>query len=173
MTRSANRDQRTAANSISIRSPRRRGQLLALGSEEYIGADHERICSQLDQGCKDRIEIAIGARLQNMELQPQGAGRRLHGSQIARNARIGGVDEQSNDGRRGYQFAQQLQPLRPYLHVQRRYSREVAAGSVQAGNKSNLDRVARYRKDDRNGVAALAATAVGVPPPDTITAPCR
>ena len=35
-------------------------------------------CSQLDQSCEDRIEIAFAARVQDMELQPEGAGRRLH-----------------------------------------------------------------------------------------------
>jgi hypothetical protein len=58
---------------------------------------------------------------------------------------------------------QQLQPLRPYLHVQRRYAREVAARSVQAGDKSNLDRVDRYREDDGNRRSRRpSASAAGV-----------
>ena len=34
--------------------------------------------SQLDQGREDRFEIAFGACMQDMELQPERAGRRLH-----------------------------------------------------------------------------------------------
>src|SRR5438552_9779623 len=51
------------------------------------------------------------------------------------------IDQQSNDGRCGYQFAQQFQPLRPHLYVQVRYAGQVAAGPVEAGDKPNLDRV--------------------------------
>ena len=47
---------------------RQHGKLLASSIEERIGADHERARPQLDQGCKDRIEIAIGTRKQDMEL---------------------------------------------------------------------------------------------------------
>ena len=53
------------------------GELLAPADEECIGADHEPAGPQLGQGCKDRIEVAFGAGMQDMELQPEGAGRRL------------------------------------------------------------------------------------------------
>jgi hypothetical protein len=46
---------------------------------------------------------------------------------------------------------QQLEPLRPYLYIQAGYSRQVAAGSVQASDKSNLDRVDRHPENDWNG----------------------
>src|SRR6266478_870004 len=51
---------------------------------------------------------------------------------------------------RGDQLMQQLQPLRPYLHVQSGYPRNVAARSVQASDKSNRYRIDRYAEDDRN-----------------------
>ena len=50
------------------------GELLATAGEKYIGADHECACPQLGRGCKDRIEIAVAARVQDMELQPEGVG---------------------------------------------------------------------------------------------------
>src|SRR5215472_2943870 len=62
---------------------RQYGELFASGREECTGADDERAWSELGQGCKDRIKIALGARRQDMELQPQAAGRRL---QVARKA---------------------------------------------------------------------------------------
>ena len=57
---------------------RQRGELFAPAGEEWIGANHEPACPQLDQLCEDRIEVTFGAGIQDMELQPEGAGRRLH-----------------------------------------------------------------------------------------------
>ena len=131
---------------------RQRGKLLAPGIEEYIGADHERACSQLDQGLQTpyRNRCSVLA-CRTWSLQPERVRCRLHGSRKGSAIRTGRVDEHGNDGRCGYQLAQQLQPLRPYLYVQIGYARQVAAGPVQAGDKPNLDRVDRYREDDRNG----------------------
>ena len=53
------------------------GKLLAPADEERIGADHQPARAQLDKLCKDRIEVALGAGIQDMELQPEGAGGRL------------------------------------------------------------------------------------------------
>jgi hypothetical protein len=63
---------------------------------------------------------------------------------------IGRVDEQANDGRRGDQLVKQLQPFRPYLHVQGDQARDVAARPVETGDQSDLDWVGRHREDDRN-----------------------
>jgi hypothetical protein len=52
-------------------------QLFGLGIEEYIAANHQCANSLLGQGCKDRLEVAFGAYMQDMELHPEGAGRRL------------------------------------------------------------------------------------------------
>ena len=89
--------------------------------------------------------------MQDMELQPKGVGRRLQAAQklLGKNG-TGRIDEHANDGCRWYQFVQQLQPLRPHLDVQIGHAREVAARPVQAGDKSNLHRVDRYREHDRN-----------------------
>jgi hypothetical protein len=46
------------------------GELFAPGIEECIAADHERAGSQLDQGCEDRIEIALGAAARGCGLPP-------------------------------------------------------------------------------------------------------
>src|SRR5262249_17248777 len=48
------------------------GELAGSGDKERVGAaDHERGCSQLHQGCEHRIEVAFGARMKHMELQPR------------------------------------------------------------------------------------------------------
>ena len=73
-------------------------ELFSPHGEEQIDGDHERACPQLDQSCKSRIEVAFGAGVQNMELQPEGAGRSLH---VARGGlgkrRIGRIDKQRHD----------------------------------------------------------------------------
>jgi hypothetical protein len=45
--------------------------LFAPGSEETIGADHERTCSQFDQGCERGVDLAFAACMEDMELQPE------------------------------------------------------------------------------------------------------
>jgi hypothetical protein len=72
-----------------------------------------RAHSQSDQSCKNLIEIALGTGMQDVELKPEGTGRRL---QVFNSGfgevRTRWVDEERNDGRRGNQFVQQFQPLR-------------------------------------------------------------
>src|SRR5262245_536749 len=53
------------------------GEPLAPGREELMGADHESTCPHLDQRCKGRIEVALGASLQDMKLKRESAGRDL------------------------------------------------------------------------------------------------
>ncbi len=64
---------------------------------------------------------------------------------------IGRVDEQRNDGGRGDQLVQQLQPLRRQLRVQQAHAGEIAARPVQAGDKAELDRIEAHDEHDRNG----------------------
>src|SRR5262249_60182998 len=91
-------------------SDRQCGELLALGNEESIGADHEPACPQLEQGCEDRIEVALGARVQDMTLQPEGARRRLQLSRQGLGTRIGWIDEDRNGGCRLGQILQRFPP---------------------------------------------------------------
>jgi hypothetical protein len=93
-------------------------ELFAPAEEEWIGADHERAGPQMDQGCEHRIEVAFGAGVKEMELQPESAGRRLQVYRLGHGSRIGRVDQERDDGRRGDHLMQQLQPLRSYLVIQ-------------------------------------------------------
>ena len=130
---------------------RQGGELSAPAIEEGIGADHETAGSLLDQGCECRFELALAACPQHKDLQPEGAGRRLQVSSIGLGEnRIGRVDEERNDGFAGQQVMQQLKLLLRYHAGQCGDAREVAARSVQAGDKSNLDRVGAGHEDDRN-----------------------
>ena len=46
----------------------KRGELFAAGGEKRMGADDEPACSQSDQVCEHRIEVALSAGVQDMEL---------------------------------------------------------------------------------------------------------
>jgi len=49
------------------------GELFAVVGEECVSADHKCAYPQLHQGCKDRIEVAFGLRMQDMDLQSESA----------------------------------------------------------------------------------------------------
>jgi hypothetical protein len=44
-------------------------------TEECVATNHEPARSQLDQLCKDYIEVTVGAGIQYMELQPEPTSR--------------------------------------------------------------------------------------------------
>src|ERR1700732_1545916 len=126
-----------------------RDDLIAAATPVRIVSDQERVGSLLYKGCKGCVDVAFGAGAPNVELQPEGTGRRLQVSRLGLGKGIGRVDEQSYCGRRWDQLAQQFQPLRPKLHVQRGHTRKVATRPVQAGDKSSCHRVGRRHEDDR------------------------
>jgi hypothetical protein len=98
---------------------------------------------QLHQFCEDLIEIALGAGVEDMELQTEGVGCRLQVScRCLGISGIGRIDEDRHDGHRGKKLVQQFQPLRRYHHVQLGYARDVAARSVKAGDESKSNWVA-------------------------------
>jgi hypothetical protein len=106
----------------------------------------------MDQLREDSIEVTFGAGSQNMELQPECAGRRLHVLRGGLGKRgIGWIDEQGHDARRGDQLVQQLQPLRRCLHVRLGHARDIAARPAKAGDETEPDWVAARFEDDRNG----------------------
>jgi hypothetical protein len=46
---------------------RQRGELFAMTNEKWAAGDHKTICSELDQLCKDSIEVTFIAGIQDME----------------------------------------------------------------------------------------------------------
>ena len=45
-----------------------RAKLFAPAIEKWLPADHEPVSSHLEQTCKDRVEVAFAARLQDIRL---------------------------------------------------------------------------------------------------------
>src|SRR5215831_18213132 len=127
------------------------GDLIAVTEKEWVSTDNKHTGSQLYHRRKDRVEVALGAGMYDMELQPELAGRRLQVSRLALGTGKGRVEERGRDGRCRHQLVQHLHLLLHQLHAQVGHARDVAAWSVETSNKSNRDRVDRYGEDDRKG----------------------
>ena len=105
----------------------------------------------LHHGRERFIDVALSACPQDMDLEPEDAGRRLHVSRYSlRERRVGRVDEQGHDGGLWDDLVQQLQPLRPDRHGELGDAGHIAAWLTQAGYKSKGNRIATDREDDRN-----------------------
>ena len=102
--------------------------------------------------------------MQDMELAARGCGPPPAGLSTWVSAlRIGRVDEERNDGRRGHQLVQQLQPLRPQLHVQVVTPVRLPPGRFRLATSPASTGSAPVRKTiGIVAVAALAASAAGV-----------
>ena len=85
-----------------------------------------------------------------MELQPEGAGRRLQVLDSGSAIGIGRVEEHADAVAVGTSSRSNSSRFGRELHVQCGYAREIAARPVEAGDKSDLDRVAAGGEDDRN-----------------------
>src|SRR6266516_7474145 len=73
---------------------------------------------------------------------------------MAPGIRVPGIRQDADQGRRGNQLVQQLQSLAAQMAVQLTYPSEIAAGPIEAGNQSKLDRVGADHEYDRDGVGS-------------------
>ena len=104
---------------------------------------------QLAQRFKGCIDVAFGAGIQDMKLQPERAGRRLQTFRYGLGIGIGWIDEQQ-------QSWSPLEPLRaaaPIASVQLstfnvRHARDIAARPAQAGDEADLHRIADGSEDN-------------------------
>ncbi len=124
------------------------GELFAPATEKCVGPDDECGCSQSDQGCEDHIKVAIGACVQNVEFNPEHAGRRLYISRLRFGKNwTGWIDQQGHDGRGRHQLMHQFQLFGPRI-TPKLVTPVSSVRSVQAGNKSHLDWIGPQVKDD-------------------------
>jgi hypothetical protein len=110
-----------------------REDLLAQAEKERIGRDRQRPDSHLDHLRKRRVEIVLGAGMQDMKLH--------HKLIDHREFRI---DQHCHHRGGGNQLVQQLRLLRSYLHAQVRHSRHIAARPVETCDKFYRDWIGRY-----------------------------
>jgi hypothetical protein len=88
--------------------------------------------------------------MHDLDFQSKSAGPHLHVSYEGLGIGTPPIEEHSDQGRRGNQLMQQLEPFRPKLHTQCGYAREIAAWPIEAGNPTQLDRVSRDVENYRN-----------------------
>jgi hypothetical protein len=125
-------------------------ELLSAAIEEYVGGDRQRPGAQLNRARKDRVEFALGARMEDMQLKPKSGRSNLRLSRYRFGLRgIGRIDDERNGAGVGYQFVKQLQQFRHQLHVQRSDAGNIATRSVEAGNEADFHGVITGREDDR------------------------
>ncbi len=72
-------------------------ELSAPADEEHIGADHQRPGAQLNRACKGRVEVTLGAGVEDMELQCKTARGGLRISRLDFRIRIIRIHQHAND----------------------------------------------------------------------------
>ena len=82
--------------------------------------------------------------------QAEGLGCGLHVLRFVRSFRIGRVDEIAGRADVRHELAQRAQPFRSQHVAEKGYARDIAAGSIEGGDETRLDRVSANREDDRN-----------------------
>ena len=124
-------------------------QLDAPAGEEGVAADEQRVGPLAHKRCEGRIDLAAGAGVEDLDLQPHGARSRFHVSQRGLGSRsIGRIDEHGNASGSGHQLTQQFQPLCRQLAVEKIDACHVAARPGEAGDKTEPDRVFGDGEDD-------------------------
>jgi hypothetical protein len=111
--------QPAGSHSITIRINRRNtfarrqgDNLYAAADEEYFGSHEEGIGAVARKGGKGCIDLADRRSIEDMDLQPDGAGSFLHLPQSGLGCRsVGRIDEHRNTNRLGHQLMQESQPL--------------------------------------------------------------
>jgi hypothetical protein len=83
----------------------------------------------VDEPRKSCFKVGLGAGFQDMNLQPESGGCRLHIACSALGVRIIRIDEQRDLGNGRYQLMQKLKSIWPQLRADACYTRGIAAGS--------------------------------------------
>src|SRR5262249_15228110 len=118
----------------------------------WVRVDKQRVRSLARKRCKGRVDLTAGAGVEDLDSQPHLAPRGFRFFHLKLRARrIGRIDENGDTGHCGHQLAQKFQPLGHQFAHDEIDSGEVTARPGEAGNESELDRVVRDRKHDRNG----------------------
>src|SRR6188474_1622693 len=92
--------------------------------------------------CEGGVDLAAGTGVENLDLQPDGAGGWFYGPQGRLGIRnIGRIDEHSNAFGPGHERTQQFQALCRQLGIEKIDSRQIAIRSSEARDKTKSDRV--------------------------------
>ena len=87
------------------------GKLMPPDDEKWICGDEEGVGPLAHKSCEGRIDLAAGAGVEDLDLQPDGASSSFHVSHVASAVQIGRIDEHGNASCSRHQLAQEFQPL--------------------------------------------------------------
>src|SRR5262249_56006494 len=117
-----------------------------------VATDEEGIRPLAPKSCESRIDVAAGAGIEDLDLQPHCASSGLRVVQCGLGIYcISRIDEHGQPSRSGHQFTQQLQPLCHQLSSEKIYSCQIAARPGEARDQTSLNRVISDDEDDGNG----------------------
>src|SRR5262245_13867716 len=158
---------------INRRQPivrRQRYELHTSAVEQLIGSDHECV----GRSCKSCINLANVPGGQNFNLFTDRRGRRLQISGQGVGIAIIRIEQHGKACSPRKQLMQDSQPLGPKLSIHGADPGQVTAGTIEAGNETDFDRVRPTPKTIGTvAVTAFAASAAGVLAGVAITATPR
>src|SRR5262245_19126854 len=125
-------------------------QLDTSADKKGATADEKCVGSIARKCCEGRIDVPAGADIKGLDLQSNGARSRVHVSQYGLGVRVRRIDEHGDVTSCGYELAQEFQPFCYQLIAEKIDARRVAAGTGEASDKTEPDRVFRNGKDDRD-----------------------
>ena len=148
-------------------------QLDAPAVEEGVAGDEEGVGPLARKRCEGSIDLAAGAGVEDVDLQPHGASGRFHVSQrgfgiVAASA---GLTSTATPVAPGTSSRSSLQPLCRQLAIEKIDAGQVAARPGEARDKTKLDRV--FADDENDGDrrgCRLGRQRRLIPPSATITA---
>src|SRR5215469_4462930 len=119
---------------------------LAYDLEPCVGCVDDGAGLAFDHGREGHIDLALIRRIENDDVLPDRLRRREHllGVQTAR------VDDERNQLGVGHELTQQMKALRPELGDEAIHAGGIAPGTVEAGDKADLDGIAAAGEYDRN-----------------------
>src|SRR5262249_37904811 len=127
----------------------KRGKLDTPISEERVGDDEKGVQPLTQKGSECRIDVADGAGVEDVDLQPEGARGCFNVSRVGRGTdSIGRVDEDGNASCFRHQLMQQSQPLCGQLSNEKIDPRRIATRSGEACDETELDGIIADTKDD-------------------------
>ena len=129
---------------------RERDKLDASAGEEHVASDVQRIRAVVHEGGEGRLDLAAGARVEDLNLQSHCTGVFRYISYALGTCDIGGIDQHGNPNGLGHQLVQKCQPLRSQLIREKIDPCQVSARPGEAGDETELDGVFADAEDDRD-----------------------
>src|SRR5262245_33532797 len=130
---------------------RKYGKVHTPAVEKGIGTDEEGIDPLAHEVCKGRVDLAAGACVEDLDLQSEGVGSRLHIFHRCFGTRgVGRIDENGQSRHPGYHFAQEPQPLCCQLRDEEIDTRRVASWSSETCDHTELHRILANAENDRD-----------------------